>query len=108
MAGPVVAADRLTKRFGALTALDRLDLVVQRGEVLGYLGPNGAGKTTTIRLLLDALRPTEGSVVVFGGAPRDPAIRARIGYLPAELRVDRRYSANDLLAFFGSLNGSRR
>jgi ABC-type multidrug transport system ATPase subunit len=70
----VIVAERLSKRFGALTALDRLDLVVGRGEVFGYLGPNGAGKTTTIRLFLDALRPTDGSVVVLGGAPRDPAI----------------------------------
>lgn len=105
VAEPVIVADRLSKRFGTLTALDRLDLVVERGEVLGYLGPNGAGKTTTIRLLLDALRPTEGSVVVLGGAPRDPAIRARVGYLPAELHVDPRYSADDLLAFFGALRG---
>jgi ABC-2 type transport system ATP-binding protein len=105
VAEPVVVAERLSKRFGALTALNRLDLAVERGEVLGYLGPNGAGKTTTIRLLLDALRPSEGSVVVLGGAPRDPAIRARVGYLPAELHVDPRYSANDVLEFFGGLRG---
>jgi beta-exotoxin I transport system ATP-binding protein len=105
VAGPAVVANRLSKRFGTLTALDQLDLVVERGEVFGYLGPNGAGKTTTIRLLLDALRPSEGKVVVLGGAPRDPAIRARVGYLPAELHVDPRYSANDLLDFFGALRG---
>ena len=65
----VVVADRLSKRFGNLIALDGLDLAVTRGEVFGYLGPNGAGKTTTIRLLLDALRPTDGNVVVLGRAP---------------------------------------
>jgi ABC-2 type transport system ATP-binding protein len=102
---PVVLADRLSKRFGNLTALDQLDLIVNRGEVFGYLGPNGAGKTTTIRLLIDALRPTDGKVLVLGGAPRDPATRARIGYLPAELRVDPRYRGNDLLEFFGALRG---
>jgi ABC-2 type transport system ATP-binding protein len=100
-----IVADRLSKRFGTLIALDRLDLVVERGEVFGYLGPNGAGKTTTIRLLLDALRPSEGSAVVLGGAPGNPAIRARVGYLPAELHVDPRYSANDVLSFFGALRG---
>ena len=101
----VVVADRLSKRFGNLIALDRLDLAVTRGEVFGYLGPNGAGKTTTIRLLLDALRPTDGNVAVLGRAPRDPATRARVGYLPAEFRVDPRYRANDLFEFFGALRG---
>ena len=105
MAEPAVVADRLSKRFGALTALDGLDLAVESGEVFGYLGPNGAGKTTTIRLLLDALRPSEGSVVVLGGAPRDPAVRARVGYLPAELHIDPRYTAQDVLDFFGALRG---
>ena len=105
MTAPVIVAERLSKRFGNLTALDRLDLVVNRGEVFGYLGPNGAGKTTTIRLLLDALRPTDGNVAVLGRAPRDPATRARVGCLPAEFRVDSRYCANDLLEFFGALRG---
>ena len=101
----VIEAVGLTKRFGALTALDRLDLSVGPGEVFGYLGPNGAGKTTTIRLLVDALRPTSGTVSVLGGAPGDPAVRARLGYLPAELRIDPRYSARDVLEFFGALRG---
>jgi ABC-2 type transport system ATP-binding protein len=102
---PVIVADGVSKRFGPLTALDRLHLEIQPGEVFGYLGPNGAGKTTTIRLFLDLLRPTEGRVTVLGGAPRDPATRAGIGYLPAELRIDPRYSANDILDFFGALRG---
>ena len=62
----VVDARELTKRFGATVALDRLTLSVTRGEVFGFLGPNGAGKTTTVRLLLGLLRPSGGSVRVFG------------------------------------------
>ena len=73
-----------------MRALHQLDLRVETGEVFGYLGPNGAGKTTTIRLLLDFIRPTSGRCEVLGGTGADPAVRRRIGYLPAELPVDPR------------------
>ena len=105
MSEPVIVAEQLTKRFGSLTALDGLDLSVEAGEVFGYLGPNGAGKTTTLRLLVDALRPTAGRAMVLGSDPSEPATRARIGYLPAELHIDPRYTANDVLSFFGALRG---
>ncbi|MFC9975668.1 ABC transporter ATP-binding protein [Spirillospora sp. NPDC127200] len=95
----------LTKRFGHVRALRDLSLEVARGEIFGYLGPNGAGKTTTVRLLLDFLRPTSGEARVLGGSGADPAVRARIGYLPAELRIDPRYTATDLLGFYGRLRG---
>jgi len=102
---PVIVAEKLTKRFGNLTALDGLDLTVEAGEVFAYLGPNGAGKTTTLRLLVDALRPTAGRAMVLGADPSDPATRAGIGYLPAELHIDPRYTAHDVLSFFGALRG---
>lgn len=95
----------VTKDFGAVRALDALDLDVRSGEVFGYLGPNGAGKTTTIRLLLDFIRPTRGQVRVLGGTPRDPGTRARVGYLPAELSVDPRYTTTDVVEFYGGLRG---
>ena len=101
----VIEARQLTKRFGTLTAVDSLDLEVRRGEVFGYLGPNGAGKTTTIRLCLDFLRPTAGGLRLLGGSGRDPAVRRRVGYLPGDLRIDPRYSADDVLAFYGALRG---
>jgi ABC-2 type transport system ATP-binding protein len=102
---PVVRARGLTKRFGPVEALVDLDLDVRAGEVFGYLGPNGAGKTTTIRLLLDLIRPTSGSVEVMGGSPADPGVRARIGYLPGDLHLDPRYSGTDVFAFHGQLRG---
>ncbi|WP_322796346.1 ABC transporter ATP-binding protein [Tepidiforma sp.] len=105
MPEPVIAASGLTKRFGSLTAVDSLDLAVNRGEVFGFLGPNGAGKTTTIRLLLGFLNPTAGSAAVFGRPGSDPAIRRRIGYLPGDLHIDPRYTANDVVDFFGRLRG---
>ena len=58
--------NNLTKKFGTLTALNKVSLTVDKGEVFGYIGPNGAGKTTTIRVLLGILKATEGNAKVFG------------------------------------------
>jgi len=82
--GPAIRTTNLTKRFGSLTAVDGLDLEVQEGEVFGFLGPNGAGKSTTINMLLDFIRPTEGSVEVLGmdANERSQAVRSRTGVLP--------------------------
>ena len=102
----VIETEALTKRFGALVAVADLDLTVEQGEVFGFLGPNGAGKTTTTRLLLDALRPTSGSVRVLGGTGRDPAIRDRIGVLPADLHFDPRLTGHELFAYLGRLRGA--
>ena len=102
---PAIRTESLSKRFGAVRALHQLDLQVETGEVFGYLGPNGAGKTTTIRLLLDVIRPTSGRCEVLGGSGADPAVRRRIGYLPADLPVDPRYTSRDLLDFYGRLRG---
>ncbi|MFB6165911.1 MAG: ABC transporter ATP-binding protein [Haloarculaceae archaeon] len=79
-----IETDGLTKEFGDLTAVSDLDLTVAEGEVFGFLGPNGAGKSTTINLLLDFIRPTAGSVSVFGmdAQARSAAVRQRVGVLP--------------------------
>ncbi|HET8607001.1 MAG TPA: ABC transporter ATP-binding protein [Gaiellaceae bacterium] len=66
-----VEARQLVKRYGGLVAVDRVDLTVEAGDVFGYLGPNGAGKTTSLRMLLGLIRPTSGSVRLFG---RDPLV----------------------------------
>ena len=105
MPGTVIRTRGLTKHFGAVRAVEAVDLEVTAGEVFGFLGPNGAGKTTTIRLLLDFLRPTAGSATVLGGSGADPEVRRRMGYLPADLHVDHRYRAHDLFAFLGGLRG---
>ena len=72
----------LTKKFGAVTAVDGLSFAVGAGEVFGFLGRNGAGKTTTIRVALDLARPTRGAVRLFGEDWREPELRRRVGYLP--------------------------
>jgi ABC-2 type transport system ATP-binding protein len=67
---PAVALRGVTKRFGAVTAVDGLDLAIEPGEIVAFLGPNGAGKTTTIDMVLGLSRPDAGSVEVYGTAPR--------------------------------------
>lgn len=74
----------LVKRYGTFTAVDGLDLNIERGEVYGFLGPNGAGKTTTIMMLLGITRPTEGEIRLFGelAGPRRLDLRRRMGVVP--------------------------
>ena len=81
---PVVEIHGLTKRFGALTAVEDVSFPVGRGEVLGFLGPNGAGKSTTMKMITGFLAPDAGSVRIAGrDIAREPvAVKADIGYLP--------------------------
>ena len=73
-----VQADGLVKRFGAVTAVDGVDLRIRQGEVVAFLGPNGAGKTTTIDMLLGLSQPDEGSVRLFGETPRSAIARGLV------------------------------
>ncbi len=77
----MIYAERLTKRFGNILAVDNLHLSIRKGEIYGFLGPNGAGKTTTIKLLTGILTPTEGKVKILGiDINEDPIeIKRRIG-----------------------------
>src|SRR5437764_13755524 len=90
---PAIALSGLTKRFGAVTAVDGLDLTIEPGEVVAFLGPNGAGKTTTIDMVLGLSRPDAGTVEVHGLAPRAavaPGLVAAVmqtGRLPKEPTV---------------------
>lgn len=105
----VIHTQNLTKIYrGSTPALDHLNLDVQRGEIFGYLGPNGAGKTTTIRLLLDFIRPNSGSATILGDldARADSvAVKQRIGYLPAELNLWDRQTAQQIIRFVGQARG---
>jgi ABC-2 type transport system ATP-binding protein len=74
-----VAARGLAKRYGSIVAVDGVDLTVERGDVYGYLGPNGAGKTTSLRMMLGLIRPTSGSVELFGRNPLAQGAKALEG-----------------------------
>ena len=110
----VVEARSLVKRFGAVTALDGLDLSVRTGEIHGFLGPNGAGKSTTIRALLGQLRLSSGTVAVFGQDAWRHAvdIHSRLAYVPGDTMLWPNLTGGqciDLLGgFHGAMNRARR
>ena len=102
-----VQARGLTKRFGRILALDRLDLTVPPGSIFGLLGPNGAGKTTAIRILTGLARPSDGSASV-GGVPVGldrPELRRGIGYLDQDPRFYGWMRGRELLELVGRLHG---
>jgi ABC-2 type transport system ATP-binding protein len=103
---PAVECEHLTKRFGALTALDDLSMEVPRGQVFGFLGPNGAGKSTTLRLLLGLIRPTAGRARVLGVdvADRDAAHRS-LAYVPGDVSLWPRLTGAECIELLGNLHG---
>ena len=105
MTADAIRAESLTKYYGAVVAVEGLELAVMPGEVYGFLGPNGAGKTTTIRMLLDLVRPTRGRILVNGLDCRadSVAVRSRVGYLPAEMPLYRELTGGGYLDFLGAL-----
>jgi len=101
---PVLEISHLVKRFDELLAVDDLSFSVEAGEIFGFLGGNGAGKTTTLRMVLDILRPTSGTIALFGDAP-SRRIASRIGFLPEERGLYSGMSAIDTIVYFGRLKG---
>lgn len=100
-----IEARGLSKDFGNLRAVDRLDLDVPRGEIYGFLGPNGSGKSTTIRMLCGLLRPSEGAATVLG--TRVPgntqALRPRIGYMTQRFSLFGDMTATENLQFIAEI-----
>jgi ABC-2 type transport system ATP-binding protein len=105
-----IQTDGLTKRFGEdVLAVDDLTFQVEEGEIFGFLGPNGAGKSTTINLLLDFIRPTEGSATVLGmdAQQESQALRERIGVLPEGYDVYDHLTAREHLEWAIETKGTR-
>lgn len=104
-----IELDGLTKRFGAFTAVDRVSMSVEQGEIFGFLGANGAGKSTAIRMLCGLLAPTEGTGRVLGiDVGRDPeGVKRRIGYMSQRFSLYDDLSVLQNLRFFGGVYGLR-
>ena len=102
MSDTALAFDAVTKRFGDFTAVDQLSFNVPQGTVFGFLGGNGAGKTTSLRMALDILTPTSGSIEVLGQPPsRENA--AAIGFLPEERGLYKKMRVLDTIVYFARL-----
>ncbi|MCE5324286.1 ABC transporter ATP-binding protein [bacterium] len=110
---PIRAQD-LTKIYSlgnknrAKTAVDSLEIEVPEGAIFGFLGPNGAGKTTTIKMILDFVRPTRGSVSIFGRSTNYPATRNLIGYLPEQPYFHKFLKPIEVLSMHAGLAGVDR
>lgn len=106
----VVETNELTKKFGEFTALDKLTLSLQRGQILGFIGPNGAGKTTAIKILVGLMRPTSGSARIAGvDCVRDARkIKRLVGYMPDRFGTYDNMRVREYLDFFGAVFGISR
>jgi ABC-2 type transport system ATP-binding protein len=103
----VIETRDLTRRFDALTAVDRLNLSVERGEIFGLVGPDGAGKTTTLRMLCGLMNPSEGSASVAGHdvARESQAVKDRIGYMAQRFGLYVDLTVEENMTFYADLFG---
>jgi ABC-2 type transport system ATP-binding protein len=106
-AGTAICARQLTRRFGAKTAVDHVDLDIPSGRIYGFLGPNGSGKSTTLRMLCGMLLPSEGHAEVFGLSIVDDAeaIRRRLGYMPQKFSLWEDLTTDENLQFIADCYG---
>ena len=106
----LISARGLTKRFGTFTAVDGIDIDVERGEAFGFLGPNGAGKSSTMRMIGCVAPITSGELSILGMNPatQGPQIRARLGVVPQQDTLDLELSVADNLYVYGRYFGMSR
>lgn len=103
----VIETVDLTKKYGSLVALDKLNLKVEADTIHGFLGPNGAGKTTTIKILVGLLKPDSGFVSILGeelGWDK-PSIRSKIGFMPELPKLPKHLKGIELLDIYGRMHG---
>jgi ABC-2 type transport system ATP-binding protein len=103
----VIETVNLTKKYDGFTAVNNLNLRVEKGEVFGLLGPNGAGKTTTILMLLGLTDPTSGKVTVLGMDPtrKTLSVKSKVGYIPDTVGFYDELTARENLIYIAKLNG---
>ncbi|EPR66649.1 ABC transporter ATP-binding protein [Cyclobacterium qasimii] len=106
----VIALKGLTKKYGTFTAVNELNLTINKGEIFGLLGPNGAGKTTTILMMMGLTEPSAGTAHVCGvNSTKDPiAVKKIVGYMPDNVGFYDNMSALENLMYIGELNGIPR
>ena len=98
-----IQVNQVSKRFGALQAVDGIEFSIPRGSLCGFLGPNGAGKSTTIRMIMSIIYPDSGSISVMGGSALDR--KDAIGYLPEERGVYRKMPVAKFIGYIAKLKG---
>jgi len=110
MTGAAISTEKLTRRFGELTAVDGMDLTVAAGQFFGFLGPNGAGKSTTIKMLTGLLAPTSGRMQLLGldFASHAIEIKRQIGVVPEGMGLFERLTGSEYLNFVGRMYGLDR
>lgn len=101
----VIKADRLTKRYGSVVAVENLDLEIEKGEIYGLVGPDGAGKTTALRMLSTALLPDSGRATVMGFdvVSRSEDVKLRVGYMPQKFTFYGDLTVSENIDFFADL-----
>ncbi|MEK3907166.1 ABC transporter ATP-binding protein [Oceanobacillus sp. FSL K6-0127] len=106
---PILKATGLTKRFGKFTALDGVDLELNKGEVYGFIGPNGAGKSTTIRILLGMLKATAGEAHIFGKDVWKDAVELhkKIAYVPGDVNLWPNLTGGEVIDLFMKMRGAK-
>jgi ABC-2 type transport system ATP-binding protein len=107
---PTISTEGLTRRFGALLAVDHVDLRVAPGQFFGFLGPNGAGKSTTIKMLTGLLAPTSGSIKILGLdlEKNSVEVKRQIGVVPEGMALFGRLTGSEFLNFAGRMYGLDR
>jgi len=103
----VIEIKNLTKYYGKVKALNKVDLTVNEGEVYGFIGPNGAGKSTTLRVLLGLLRKTDGDVRLMGKDPWHDAVQLHrdLAYVPGEVNLWPNLTGGEVIDLIGRLRG---
>jgi len=105
-----IETNGLTKSFGAIKAVDNLNLCVSSNSIHGFLGPNGAGKSTTIKILVGLLRADSGRAKILGADVKgdDPRTRQKVGYLPELPKFPKHLTGQELLEIYGQMYGMSR
>jgi ABC-2 type transport system ATP-binding protein len=110
---PILEIDNLYKTFHIgffrkrIDAVRGVSLTVNKGEIFGLLGPNGAGKTTLIKTMMGLIRPTKGTIRIFGNDAQRPSSRKKLGYLPENPYFHEYLTPKELLDFYGRLSGMK-